>query len=132
MDQGNKTQQLSESAAMKKMVLLAAKLYAGCPQLYEGSKAQSFLLTTASNPESGFSLPPLPAYQGLQPQSTSRHSEMTPLMIQQEYEGLQQEFEKELKLREDMNQEKQKKLRVYINKEQEYRERIEEYNKNIK
>lgn len=135
MDHAKKAQQkLSDSAAMKKMVELAAKLYADCPHLYEGSKAQSFLLTTAGNPDSGVKLPSLPQFQGLLPQqsSTGKISEMTPKLIQQELEDLQREYDKEVKRRQKLTDDKQSKLKDYIHKEQEYRERIEEYNKKIK
>ena len=135
MDQAKKPhQKLSDSAAMKKMVELAAKLYADCPHLYENAKAQSFLLTTAGNPDSGLKLPALPQFQGLMPQTclSSKMSEMTPLVIQQELESLQKEFENENVKRQKLTEAKQTKLKDYIHKEQEYRERIEEYNKKIK
>lgn len=134
MEQSKKNQILSESAAMKKMVHIAAKLYADSPQLFDSNKQQSFLLSTAANPDSGISLPPLPAYQSLvQPKENPKSlSEKTPLAIQLEYEHLLSEFEKENKLKEKLSDEKQQKLKIYIHKEQEYRERIEEYSKKIK
>lgn len=134
MDPPKKNQILSESAAMKRMVHIAAKLYAESPQLFEANKQQSFLLSTAANPDSGISLPPLPAYQSLlQPKENPKTaSEKTPLAIQHEYETLLSEFEKENKLKEKLTDDKQLKLKTYIQKEQEYRERIEDYSKRIK
>lgn len=134
MEQSKKNQILSESAAMRRMVHIAAKLYSESPQLFDANKQQSFLLSTAANPDSGISLPPLPAYQSLVPVKENPRSiaEKTPLAIQIEYETLQADFEKETKLKQKLTEEKDQKLRTYIHKEQEYRERIEEYSKKIK
>lgn len=128
---GKASQNLGDSAAMKKMLEIAARLYGDSPQLYEPAKAQSFLLSAASNPETGLHLPPLPGLTP-HPNSTTKHAEKTPSAIQQELETLQKDYEKELQSRDSLNSEKQEKLKSYIRKEQDYRERIEEYSRCIK
>lgn len=128
------TQNLGDSAAMKKMLSIASKLYSDSPQLYDPIKGQSFLLTTASTLDSSVHLPPLPGYQSISllQNSPNKPSEKTPAAIQKELEALQKEYEKELAMRDNLNSEKQDKLKSYIRKEQEYRERIEEYSRCIK
>ena len=128
------TQNLGDSAAMKKMLSIASKLYSDSPQLFDPIKGQSFLLNTASTLDSSVHLPPLPGYQGLSllQNIPSKPTEKTPLAIQKELEALQKEYENELVTRDALNAEKQDNLKSYIRKEQVYRERIEEYSRCIK
>ncbi len=121
---------------MKKMLRIAAKLHTENPQLYEPTKGQSFLLSTASNSEST-TLPPITSHHSHQSTGHSREfgkvtMDKSPMAIQMEYEALQADFEKEARLKEALLKEKQDKLRTYIYKEQEYRERIEDYSKRIR
>ena len=122
-----------ESAAMKKMMNIAGKLYADSPQLFDKNKEQSYLLSKVGKnmsaaPTSGGTgaLPPINS------PSPAAVTEKTPKYIHMEYEELHREWENELKRSEELKKEKQERLNRYIKKEQEYREKIEEYTKKIK
>lgn len=134
-----KTHDLKESAAMKKMLAIAERLYTNCPHAFDKNKDQSFLLkeaikgsTQQGQPDGkGGFLPPIGG-NSLAAPARAYVPDKTPKFIQEEYENLHREFEAENKRNEDLKKEKNAKLKKYIFKEQEYREKIEEYTKKIK
>jgi hypothetical protein len=130
MDSQKKTHNFMESAAMKKMLNIAAKLYADSPQLYDKNKEQSYLLKTATKPDTSLHLPPIPGAED--PKHKAASQPKTPYYIFNEYDQLYKDYEAELKKSAELKSEKQTKLKKYIVKEQEYRERIEEYTKKIR
>jgi hypothetical protein len=129
MEPNKKTHNFMESAAMKKMLNIAAKLYADSPQLYEKNKEQSYLLKTAPKTDP-LHLPPIPGAEDHRHKPPTQPK--TPFFIFNEYDQLYKDYETELKKSTDLKAEKQTKLKKYIVKEQEYRERIEEYTKKIR
>ena len=130
MDSLKKTHNFMESAAMKKMLNIAAKLYSDSPQLYDKNKEQSYLLKTAAKPDPALHLPPIPGAED--PRHKAPGQPKTPYYIYSEYDQLYKDYECELKKSAELKAEKQTKLKKYIVKEQEYRERIEEYTKKIR
>ena len=134
MDQQNakKPHNFMESAAMKKMLNIAGKLYSDSPQLYEKNKDMSYLLKVSLKQETGVHLPPINGHDQEAKGGKTQNTIKTPFFIANEYEQLYKEYELEQKRRNDLISEKQTKLKKYIVKEQEYRERIEEYTKKIR
>ena len=130
MEPQKKTHNFMESAAMKKMLDIAGKLYADSPQLYEKNKEQSYLLKISTKPDASLHLPPISGPDDSKNKSTNQPK--TPFFIFNEYDQLYKDYESELKKSNELKAEKQTKLKKYIVKEQEYRERIEEYTKKIR